>query len=208
MIKKRIVVVEDDQDLRYAYELIINSSPFYKVVGLYSSCETCIKEIRKVLPDIILMDIGLPKMNGVDGTRRIKKILPYIEIIMISVHEDSDLVFDALKSGASGYISKSSNFQELLQAIDEIVKGGAPMSSKIARLVVDDFHRNNYSPLSERETQILQSIYRGKSYVQIGEELKISKTTVKTHTRNIYKKLHVKKKSEAISIALRDKMIR
>lgn len=207
MMKKRIVIVEDDDVIRESYRVIVDSALNYKVVGSYSSCEECLKHIRRVLPDIILMDIGLPGMNGVEGTAQVKKILPYIEIIMITVHEDTDLVFEALRSGASGYISKSSNFIELLNALDEILKGGAPMSTKIARMVVNDFHKNNHSPLSDRETEVLLLISKGKTYSQIGDELEISRETAKTHTKNIYKKLHVKKKSDAISKALEDKMI-
>ncbi|MCW5909758.1 MAG: response regulator transcription factor [Cyclobacteriaceae bacterium] len=205
--KKRIVVVEDDPDIRDSYKLIINSSSQYDVVGAYESCEDCIAEIRKILPHIILMDIGLPGMNGVQGTAAIKKILPYVEIVIMSVYEDTELVFESLKNGASGYISKSSNYLELLNALDEICKGGAPMSSKIARMVVDDFHTSLHSPLSNREKEVLHHISHGKTYIQIAKEMGISKETAKTHTKNIYKKLHVNKKSAAISKAISEKII-
>jgi DNA-binding NarL/FixJ family response regulator len=126
---------------------------------------------------------------------------------MISVYDDSEMVFEALRSGASGYITKSSNYIELLSALEEIVKGGAPMSSKIARFVIESFHVNPNSPLSKRETQILQLISEGKTYSQISEDLFIAKETSKTHIRNIYSKLQVNSKSEALAKATSEKLI-
>jgi DNA-binding NarL/FixJ family response regulator len=125
----------------------------------------------------------------------------------MTVYEDSNYVFESLKNGAVGYISKSSNYVELLNALDEINKGGAPMSAKIARMVVNDFHINEDSPLGKRESVVLQLISEGKTYTQIAEELLISKETVKTHTKNIYKKLHTNKKSDAISIGYEKRLI-
>jgi DNA-binding NarL/FixJ family response regulator len=206
-LRKKVVIIEDEQDIREAYKIIINGSKNYNVVGTYDSFEACLKEIHKILPDIIIMDIGLPGMNGVEGTFQIKKILPYIEIIIITVYEDSNFVFESLKNGASGFISKSSNYMELLNALDEIGKGGAPMSSRIARMVVKEFHAAGNNVLTRRETEVLQLIASGKTYTQIAEELSISKETAKVHTRNIYKKLQANKKSEAVSIGFEKKII-
>ena len=130
-------------------------------------------------PEIVLMDIELPGMNGIQGTKIIKDKSPHTDIIMVTVYEDSELVFEALKAGASGYITKSANYMELLSALEEIVKGGAPMSSRIARMVIDNFHVNPNSPLTKRETEILQLISEGKTYTQISEELFISKETAR-----------------------------
>jgi DNA-binding NarL/FixJ family response regulator len=206
--RKRVLLVEDDQEIRNSFTLIVNSSPKYFVVNGYSNCEEAIKWLHNDKPDIVLMDIELPGgMNGIQGTKIIKEKMPHTNIIMVTIYEDSDLVFEALKSGASGYITKSANYLELLSALDEIYKGGAPMSSKIARMVIDNFHVNPNSPLTKRETEILQLISEGKTYTQISEELFISKETSKTHIKNIYSKLQVKCKSEALAKASLEKLI-
>lgn len=206
--KKRVLIVEDDAEIRNSFSLIVNSSQKFFVVNSYASCEEAIKHLNSDRPDIVLMDIELPGgMNGIQGTKVIKEKYPHADIIMVTVYEDSELVFEALKSGASGYITKSANYLELLTALEEIMKGGAPMSSKIARLVIDNFHVNPNSPLTKRETEILQLISEGKTYTQISEELFISKETSKTHIKNIYSKLQVKSKSEAIAKANLEKLI-
>lgn len=207
-IKKRVLIVEDDKEIRNSFNVIVNSSPKFFVVSSYGSCEDAIKHMNADKPDIVLMDIELPGgMNGIKGAKVIKDKWPNTDIIMVTVYEDSDMVFEALKSGASGYITKSANYLELLAALDEISKGGAPMSSKIARMVIDNFHVNPNSPLTKRETEILQLIAEGKTYTQISEQLFISKETSKTHIKNIYAKLQVKCKSEAIAKANSEKLI-
>jgi DNA-binding NarL/FixJ family response regulator len=207
-IKKRVLIVEDDKEIRNSFMVIVNSSVQFSVVNGYSSCEDAIKHLNNDKPDIVLMDIELPGgMNGIKGAKIIKDKWPAADIIMVTVYEDSDMVFEALKSGASGYITKSANYRELLSALEEISKGGAPMSSKIARLVIDNFHVNPNSPLTKRETEILQLISEGKTYTQISEQLFISKETSKTHIKNIYAKLQVNCKSEAIAKATSEKLI-
>jgi DNA-binding NarL/FixJ family response regulator len=205
--KKRVVLVEDDQEIRNSFSLIVNSSPKFMVVNGYGSGEEAISSLQKDKPEIVLMDIELPGMNGIQATKTIKDKMPTADIIMVTVYEDSDLVFEALKAGASGYITKSANYMELLSALEEITKGGAPMSSRIARMVIDNFHVNPNSPLTKRETEILQLISEGKTYTQISEELFISKETSKTHIKNIYSKLQVTCKSEAIAKANLEKLI-
>jgi DNA-binding NarL/FixJ family response regulator len=205
--KKRILIVEDDQEIRNSFTTIVNSSPNFQVINGYGSCEDAIKHIASDRPDYVLMDIELPGINGIKGTKIIKDKYPHVEIVMVTVYEDSDLVFEALKAGASGYITKSANYMELLAALDEISRGGAPMSSKIARLVIDNFHINPNSPLTKRETEILQLISEGKTYTQISEQLFISKETSKTHIKNIYAKLQVNCKSEALAKAAMEKLI-
>jgi DNA-binding NarL/FixJ family response regulator len=208
LFKKRVLIVEDDPEIRNSFLLIVNSSPKFFVVNAYGSCEEAIKHLNTDKPDIVLMDIELPGgMNGIQGTKIIKDKSPHSESIMVTVYEDSELVFDALKSGASGYVTKSANYLELLSALEEIVKGGAPMSSKIARLVIDNYHVNPNSPLTKRETEILTLISEGKTYTQISEELFISKETSKTHIKNIYSKLQVRSKSEALAKASLEKLI-
>jgi DNA-binding NarL/FixJ family response regulator len=206
--KKRVLIIEDDPEIRHSFQVIVNSSQNFVVANAYGNCEAAIKHLATDKPDIALMDIGLPGgMNGIQGTKIIKEKSPSTEIVMVTVYEDSELVFEALKSGASGYITKSANYQELIAALEEIVRGGAPMSSKIARMVTDNFHVNLNSPLTRRETEILSLIAEGKTYTQISEELFISKETSKTHIKNIYSKLQVKCKSEAIAKANLEKLI-
>lgn len=206
--KKRVLIVEDDKEIRNSFIVIVNSSSQFNVINGYGSCEEAIKHLHTDKPDIVLMDIELPGgMNGIKGAKIIKDKWPTADIIMVTVYEDSDMVFEALKSGASGYITKSANYRELLTALEEISKGGAPMSSKIARMVIDNFHVNPNSPLTKRETEILQLISEGKTYTQISEQLFISKETSKTHIKNIYAKLQVNCKSEAIAKANSEKLI-
>ncbi len=205
--KKRILIVEDDQEIRNSFSLIVNSSQKFMVINSYGSCEDAIENLNRDKPEIVLMDIELPGMNGIQGTKIIKDKSPHTEIVMVTVYEDSELVFEALKAGASGYITKSANYMELLSALEEISKGGAPMSSRIARMVIDNYHVNPNSPLTKRETEILQLISEGKTYTQISEELFISKETSKTHIKNIYSKLQVNSKSEAIAKANLEKLI-
>jgi DNA-binding NarL/FixJ family response regulator len=205
--KKRVLIIEDDNEIRNSFVLIVNSSQRFIVANSYSNCEDAIKHLAQDRPEIILMDIELAGMNGIAGTKIIKDKLPHVEVIMVSVYEDSELVFEALKAGASGYITKSANYMELLSALDEITKGGAPMSSRVARMVIANFHVNPVSPLTKRETEILQLISEGKTYTQISEELFISRETSKTHIKNIYSKLQVNKKSDAIAKANLEKLI-
>ncbi len=205
--KKKVVIVEDDQEIRESFNLIVNSSQQFTAAGAYGNCEDAIAALNRDKPDIVLMDIELPGINGIKGTQIIRDKSPNTEVIMVTVYEDSDLVFEALKAGASGYITKSANYMELLGALEEIIRGGAPMSSRIARMVIDNYHINPNSPLTKRETTILQLISEGKTYTQISEELFISKETAKTHIKNIYSKLQVNSKSEAIAKANHDKLI-
>ncbi|MBX2910754.1 MAG: response regulator transcription factor [Cyclobacteriaceae bacterium] len=205
--KKKVAIIEDNKELRDGFDFIIKNSNKYNVIGLYDSYEEAILKISKNLPDVILMDIELPGKNGVEATALIKEKFSQVEIIVISVHDDNNLVLEAFKAGASGYLIKDFNYAELIQAIDDVLSGGSPMSGSVARLVVDQFHVNVNSPLSHREVQVLQMISRGMTYSQIAEELSISKETSKVHIRNIYKKLQVNSKSEAIALAQRERFI-
>mgnify|MGYP001796547777 CR=1 FL=1 len=206
-MKTTIVIIEDNILLRDAFVEVIDVSEDYEVVNVYSNCEKAIKAIVKDDPDIILMDIGLPGINGVEGTLRIKKILPETNIIIVTVYENSKMVFDALCAGATGYLTKNLEPNELLNALDECMKGGAPMSIKIAKMVVQSFKRNEDSELSKRETEILKLLSYGKTYASIGEELFISINTIKFHIKNIYGKLQVSCKEMAIQKANAEKLI-
>lgn len=206
--KLNIWLVEDDQYLRESYSNIINSSEAFMVSYTFRTGEEVVKALLKIeKPDIIMMDIDLPGMDGVKCTETIKEKYHDITIIMVTVYDDSELVFQSLGAGASGYITKSSNYQQLLGAISEIANGGAPMSSKIAKMVIESFHRNPESPLSKRESQILHLVASAKTFTQISEELFIARETTKTHIRNIYKKLEVNCKADAVAKATKHNLI-
>ena len=205
--RSRIVIVEDNDAVREGFALIINSVSNYYVVNSYDNAEDAIKNLKKDTPEIILMDLELPGMNGIEAIAIIKKSNPNIELIVNTIYENSDLVFQALVAGASGYITKNTSHSQLLDAIDEVKNGGAPMSSKIAKMVVNSFQKNPNTPLSPRETQVLELLSKGKSYSMIAQELFITKETAKSHIKNIYSKLQVNSKSEAIAKATKENMI-
>ncbi len=205
--KVRIIIVEDNEPIKDGFALIINSFSKYYVVNTYTNCEAALKNLRKDDPDIILMDIELPGMSGIEGIKRVKKVSPQIDIIVNTIHENQEKVFEALCAGASGYITKNSSHNELLNALDQISSGGAPLSGNIAKMVVKSFQKNLQSPLTSRETEVLELLSKGKSYSIIADELFITKETAKSHIKNIYSKLHVNSKSQAIDKALREKLI-
>jgi DNA-binding NarL/FixJ family response regulator len=205
--KKRVAIVENDRILLDSFTYIVNTSEKFTVVGSYDTTEELIAELPRKKVEIVLMDIELPGMDGIEATAIIKEKYPHVEVLMVTVHEDNELVFNALKAGASGYITKSANYLEILTALEEIVRGGAPMSTKIARMVIHNFHMNPNSPLTSREKEVLQLIAEGKTYTQISDVLFISRETAKTHIRNIYSKLQVSKKSDAIEIANKNRYI-
>lgn len=205
--RTRIVIIEDNEAVKDGYALILNSHNDYHVVNTYTTAEEAIKNLRKDFPDIIFTDLDLPGMNGITGIGKIRKLDPRVQIIVITVYEDSNMVFDALCAGATGYITKSSNHVELLEAVEQIINKGAPMSPKIAKLVVSSFQRSPNSPLSNRETEILSHLATGQTYKITADELHIGMETVKSHVKNIYAKLHATSKSEAIAIAKRESLI-
>lgn len=205
--RTRIVIIEDNEAVKDGYALILNSHKDYHVVNTYTTAEDAIKNLRRDYPDIIFTDLDLPGMNGIQGIGKIRKMDPKVQIIVITVFEDSNMVFDALCAGATGYITKSSNHIELLEAVEQITNNGAPMSPKIAKMVVSSFQRSPNSPLSARETEILSLLATGKTYKIAADELHIGMETVKSHVKNIYSKLHASSKSEAIEIAKRESLI-
>ncbi|MCZ6704210.1 MAG: response regulator transcription factor, partial [Ignavibacteria bacterium] len=166
-----------------------------------------IKRLAMDEPDIILMDIGLPGISGIEGIKRIKNIRPNIDILTVTVYDEGEIVFNALCAGATGYLTKNISPQRLIEAIDEVRNGGAPMSTNIARLVIRSFQRSTDSPLTSRETEVLQHLSRGKSYTMIADDLYINKETVRTHIKNIYQKLNVHSKAAAIEKAMKDRLI-
>lgn len=198
---KRITIIEDNVNIREGLAAVIDSSGKYKVVNHYDNCEDALRNFSRDLPHVVLMDIDLPGISGIEGTSRITKLHPDCVVLIITVFEDSEKVFRSLCAGAGGYIVKNSNIHAVMSSIDEALAGGAPMSLNIASMVVKSFKLSSDSPLSERETQVLQSIAQGKTYTKIATELFINKETVRSHIRNIYQKLAVNSKSDALRVA-------
>lgn len=208
MIRKRVIIVEDNINFVKGFEFLINFTERYTVVGVFDSCEKALDQLLYLEPDIILLDIDLPGMSGIEGISYFKQKLPMVEILMVTVFENSDKVFNALSVGASGYITKNSTSQQILDALDELVRGGAPMSANIARLVVNSFTKVvKPEALTERETEVLQLLSIGKSYKTIAQTLAIGIDTVKFHIKNIYIKLQVSNKEDAIEKARKNKWV-
>ena len=200
-MKKKIAIIEDNPVIREGFVAVINGSNTYQVCGAYGSCEDALKKLEVHLPDLVLMDIDLPGMNGIEGTIQLKRKRPTCIVLIITVLEDSDKVFRSLCAGAGGYIIKNSDTHQIVADIDEAFAGGAPMSLSIAKMVVQSFNRIQESPLSARERDVLRGIAEGKSYSKIALDLFISKETVRSHIKNIYQKLQVNSKAEAIRVA-------
>lgn len=207
-MKKRIAIIEDSLVIREGFAAIIDGTEDYRVCGQYATCEQALKQLKNDMPDLVLMDIDLPGMNGIEGTVQVKKHLPDCIVLIITVLEDSDKVFRSLCAGAGGYIVKNSDTESIVKSIAEAFSGGAPMSFNIARMVVQSFKRSQDSPLSEREMEVLRCIAEGKSYSRIALDLFISKETVRSHIKNIYQKLAVNSKAEALKVASTNKWLR
>ncbi len=205
--KIKVVIVEDDELIRESFAGFIDETDFLECTGKYEYCEHSIENLQKDNPDIILMDIELPGISGIEGIKRIKKINSEIDIIAVTVHENDQIVFNALCAGAAGYLTKNISPKKLIDSIIEVHNGGAPMSTNIARMVVKSFHKNSSSPLSPRETEVLQLLSKGKSYTMIADELFIDKETVRSHIKNIYFKLEVHSKAQAIEKAEQQNLI-
>jgi DNA-binding NarL/FixJ family response regulator len=205
----RIVIVEDNKTIRDGLSLLINATDGLKCVATYRDCESMLLEAKQDNPDLILMDIGLPGMTGIEGTRKVKEFFPDMLVLVLSVYEDDENIFDALCAGACGYLIKKTPPARLIEAILEAYDGGSPMSAHIARKVVGYFHHNVKKSddldinLSEREKEILSSLSQGNSYKMIADSVNISIDTVRYHIRNVYKKMHVHSQSEAVATALR-----
>lgn len=196
----KVIVIEDDNELRKSLEILLNNSDGFTCINSFNSCESALEYLEKCTPDVILMDIELAGcLSGIEGVKIIKKKMPEINIIMLTIHEDNDCVFQSLRNGASGYLVKNSSLGEITNRINEVQNGGAPMSMSIAHKIVHSFQKEKtLLPLSKREEEILIKLCEGKSYQSIANQLCIEKTTVKFHIANIYKKLHVTNKAEAI----------
>jgi len=205
-MKIHVSIVEDNDQVRESLARLINLSDGFKCVSQHRDGESALKEIPSVKPDVVLMDINLPGMNGVECVRQLKLLVPETQIVMLTVYENTELIFSALAAGATGYLLKQTPPDELLNAIRDVYKGGSPMSSHIARKVVAAFQQNypvtqntEEVKLTPREEQILDLLAKGYLYKEIAEALGISYDTVHAHIRKIYEKLHVRSRTEAVA---------
>ena len=197
-----ISIVEDDRDTREGLLAFLSGDSRVCCVSAYATGEAAVRGIANDKPDVTLVDINLPGMNGIECVARLKAQLPGMQVLMLTKYEESDLIFNSLRAGASGYLLKKKLTTELVPAIEQVLAGGAPMSMQIARKVVDHFHRirrpaSDVEKLTPREQEILKLLARGHSYKEISESLNISLNTVKTHMHAMYEKLHVQSRTEA-----------
>jgi len=204
----RIAIVEDDAEIRETLGMIINSSEGFICEHLYPDAESAIEDLDNHPINVVLMDIELPGMSGIEAVRILNPDMPKTDFIMLTVKQDDGSVFNSLVAGATGYLMKDIPPGDLLNKIAEVVDGGAPMSSNIARQVINSFNIPSIpSPLSKRETEILRLLCNGMNYRSIATELFLSSHTVKTHVKNIYRKLHVHSRAEAVTKAIKDNLL-
>lgn len=209
-----VVIVEDNVTIREGLKMLIDGTDGFTCSASFNSCEKMLKEIVELNPNVILMDLGLPGMSGIEGIAEVKKILPEVTILVLTIYDENEKIFQALCAGACGYLVKKTSPAALLEAIREAYEGGAPMTSYIARKVVTFFRKKNAfvksdskNVLTPREIEVLSGLVDGNSYQAIADSLFISVDTVRFHFRNIYRKLHVHSQGEAVAKALREGLI-
>jgi DNA-binding NarL/FixJ family response regulator len=202
-----ISIVEDNEKLRGTLARVLNRADGFRCVSQHGSAEDALKDLPGLKPEVVLMDINLPGMNGVECVRQLKPLLPQTQVMMLTVYEDTENIFNALAAGASGYMLKRTSSKELIEAIHEVRRGGSPMTMHIARKVVQSFQKiapaQSTDNLSEREQQVLDLLSQGLIYKEIAEKLGISYETVHTYIRRIYEKLQVRTRTEAVAKFLR-----
>jgi DNA-binding NarL/FixJ family response regulator len=201
-----VAIVEDDVPAREILAGWIRNAPGFRCVGEFDDAETALAKLPIEKPSVVLFDINLPGMNGIECVRKLKPRLPDTQFVMVTVYEDANHIFNALSAGASGYLLKQTRRNELIEALKDVHAGGSPMSSQIARKVVQNFYRNETQTagggtveLSGREREVLELLARGYLYKEIADMLKISVQTVNTYIRRIYEKLHVRSRAQAVA---------
>jgi len=209
----KAAIVEDQTDIRSGLTVLINGTPGYRCTGSYRSMEEALAGIASNTPDVVLCDIGLPGMSGIEGIRILKERYPTLSLLMLTVYDDDERIFDALCAGASGYLLKRTAPARLLESLREAVSGGAPMSPEVATRVIAVFReirppeRADYD-LTPHESRLLKLLVDGHNYTTAAEELSVSYNTVKFHMRQIYAKLQAHSKSEAVAKAMRERLVK
>jgi DNA-binding NarL/FixJ family response regulator len=208
----KVLIYEDNPQLREGLTMLINGSDGFEVIAAFKNCNNVISEVNTYKPDVILMDIDMPGTNGIEGLKQIRLVNTDVKILMLTVFDDNKNVFEAISSGANGYVLKKAPPAKLLEYIQEAQSGGAPMTSSIATQVLKMFSNihndkgENYN-LSEREKQVLYLLVNGYSYKMISAEMFIAIDTVRSHIKKIYDKLQVNSKSEAVAKAFKDRIV-
>lgn len=208
----RVVIIEDERELREGLQSLVGFTPNFSCEKSFGSMETALHYVTRSEVDLVLTDIGLPKMDGIEGTRVLLEKFPDLPIVILSVHNENEKIFQALCAGANGYLLKNTPPAQIIEALTEVLSGGAPMSPEVARRVVTSFRK--FAPpevadykLTEMEKQILKMLVNGHHYKTAAHELGISIHTVSFHLRNVYAKLHVHSKTEAVAKALREGLV-
>jgi DNA-binding NarL/FixJ family response regulator len=199
----KVSIVEDSRGTRESLTELIGRAPGLRCVGAHANGEQALQSIPQEIPDVVLMDINLPGMSGIECVSRLKARLPKLQVLMLTTYEESDLIFDSLRSGASGYLLKNMPPSELIQAVEQVHSGGAPMSMQIARKVVNHFQQikqpsSEVEKLTKREQEILALLAKGYLYKEIADHLGISLSTVRAHLHTVYEKLHVQSRTQAV----------
>ena len=199
----RVSIVEDNRGTRESLTELLGRAPALRFVNAYPSGEDALQRMSADAPDVVLMDINLPKMNGIQCVEQLKQQLPKTQVLMLTTYEEGDLIFDSLRKGASGYLFKNMPPAELVQAIEKVHAGGAPMSMQIARKVVSHFQQikkpqSDMEQLTKREHEILALLAKGYLYKEIADQLGITLSTVRAHLHTVYEKLHVQSRTEAV----------
>ena len=202
-----VAIVEDDPEIRENLCLIIGNTEGLRCGENYARAEDFLDDLKHRLPDVVLMDIQLPGISGIEAVKQLKAVYRHVEVLMLTVHQDDKLVFDSLCAGATGYLVKNTPPYKIVDAIQEAMRGGAPMSTNIARMVVHSFRQNRDTALTEREHDVLQQLCEGNSNKSVGDTLFISQDTVRSHIKSIYRKLEVNSKSEAVAKAIKTRIV-
>jgi len=208
----KVLIYEDNVQLRDTLSILLNGTEGYDLVGAFTNCSDIIADVEVLKPDVILMDINMPEMDGIEGLKKLRTKNNDVKVLMLTVFDDNKNVFESIRNGANGYILKKTPPAKLLEYINEAQTGGAPMTSSIATQVLKMFSAQNHTNnedfnLSEREKAVLQLLVNGYSYKLIAAELIIAIDTVRSHIKKIYDKLHVNSKSEAVAKAIKSKVV-
>ncbi len=203
-------IVEDDERIRDSLRMLLGGLAGLRCEGAWGSAEEALRELPGLGPEVVLMDLNLPGIDGIEATRRLRRLAPGTAVLMLTVYEDAERVFRALQAGASGYLIKRTAPHKLVEAIEDVRSGGAPLSPQVARLVVQHFHQPVVAspatgPLTPRENEVLAGLARGSLYKEIAADLGIGLETVRSHVSSIYAKLHVRSRTEAVVRFLGDR---
>lgn len=206
----RITIFDDSEAIRNSLYQLLHHTPGLEVAALFEDCTHAVQKVEESLPRVILMDIDMPHQSGIDAVKEIKTKFTAVDIIMFTVFEDEEKIFDALKAGATGYLLKKTPPVKIIEAIQDVVAGGAPMTASIARKVMNFFNndintKQNKNVLTQREQDVLQGLTQGLSYKMIAAHLQISVETVRTYIKRIYDKMHVNSMTEAVAKAIKEK---